>query len=328
MPRSERDEVISKLTAVMYSAMISDLVMDATLQTNYEVQKLNALCDICHTRCGTAHASSSTGPTNPPPSRPPSPSIEGKRSTPTGSVSGASTGPTNGKSDGTIYFECLGCKRQIASNRYAPHLSSCVGAGIGNRRGGSRNPVTKSKSGGDQGRSESPYLGSEGSDDSKPSTKGKGKGKAAKKDDGDFSIHRKRPGSPQATPKKLKKAKTTGSPLKNTTDMPPPASKKFSKLRESSVTRESSNAPSVGDESRMSVFSPEGTPVSPTSSADSPTATPVKVTNGKNAQKSGATNAVPSTPVAPLPPNVHDASYMLMEYDDNETGSSTDSDSE
>ena len=69
--------------------------------------------------------------------------------------------------------------------------------------------LTTQRSGGDQGRSESPYLGSEGSDDSKPSTKGKGKGKAAKKgksnsfmdllvliawtiDDGDFSIHRKR----------------------------------------------------------------------------------------------------------------------------------------
>jgi hypothetical protein len=61
----------------------------------------------------SAHASSSTGPTNTSSSRPPSPSIEGKQSTPTGSVSGASTGPTNGKSDATIYFECLGCKRQV-----------------------------------------------------------------------------------------------------------------------------------------------------------------------------------------------------------------------
>lgn len=33
-----------------FSAMISDLVMDATLQAHYEVQKLNVLCDICHTR--------------------------------------------------------------------------------------------------------------------------------------------------------------------------------------------------------------------------------------------------------------------------------------
>lgn len=141
----------------MFSAMINDLVMDATMQAHYEVQKLNVLCDVCHTRyvyfndvirivqypsdakglvsaieavaqvrlvlgmprftykpsrSHSAHASSS--PTNPSSSRPPSPSIEGKHSTPTGSVSGASTGPTNGKSDGTVYFECLGCKRQVS----------------------------------------------------------------------------------------------------------------------------------------------------------------------------------------------------------------------
>ena len=117
----------------------------------------------------SAHASTSTGSIDPSSPRPPSPSVEGKQSTPTGSASGASTGPTNGKSDGAVYFECLNCKRpvswvslclpvdsspirstksiaQIASNRYAPHLSSCMGVGNGNRRGGSRNPITKSKS--------------------------------------------------------------------------------------------------------------------------------------------------------------------------------------
>jgi hypothetical protein len=138
--------------------MISDLVMDATLQAHYEVQKLSVLCDVCHTRyvlddvihlaqyhsdanglvyaneavarvsrllrvlrfihqpshsC-SAHATGSNESANPTASRPPSPSIEGKQSTPTGSVSGASTGPTNGKSDGVVYFECLGCKRQVS----------------------------------------------------------------------------------------------------------------------------------------------------------------------------------------------------------------------
>ena len=113
----------------------------------------------------SAHASTSTGPIDPSSPRPTSPSVEGKHSTPTGS--------TNGKSDGAVYFECLNCKRQvsldllcfpvgapsptrptklgqptaqIASSRYAPHLSSCMGVGNGNRRGGSRNPITKSKS--------------------------------------------------------------------------------------------------------------------------------------------------------------------------------------
>lgn len=62
----------------------------------------------------SAHASTSTGLTNPSSPRPQSPSVEGKRSTPTGSTSGASTGPTNGKSDGAIYFECLNCKRPVS----------------------------------------------------------------------------------------------------------------------------------------------------------------------------------------------------------------------
>ena len=62
----------------------------------------------------SAHASTSTGPTIPSSPRPPSPGAEGKQSTPTGSASGASTSPTNGKSDGATYFECLNCKRQVS----------------------------------------------------------------------------------------------------------------------------------------------------------------------------------------------------------------------
>ena len=65
-------------------------------------------------RFHSAHASTSTDPTDPSSPRLPSPGAEGKRSTPTGSVSGASTGPTNGKSDGAIYFDCLNCKRQVS----------------------------------------------------------------------------------------------------------------------------------------------------------------------------------------------------------------------
>lgn len=67
-------------------------------------------------RSHSAHASTSTGPVNLPSPRPQSPSIEGKQSTPTGSTSGASTGPVNGKSDGAIYFECLNCKRQVSGS--------------------------------------------------------------------------------------------------------------------------------------------------------------------------------------------------------------------
>ena len=75
---------------------------------------------------------------------------------------GTST-PTTIK-DGNILFECTVCKRQvrsiyttspscpnihcrfkIASNRYAPHLSSCMGIGTGVRRGAARATNLKSK---------------------------------------------------------------------------------------------------------------------------------------------------------------------------------------
>lgn len=65
--------------------------------------------------------------------------------------------PTSVRADGNIYLECLNCQRQvsrndskandatltrgvskIASNRYAPHLSSCMGLGTGMRRGATR----------------------------------------------------------------------------------------------------------------------------------------------------------------------------------------------
>jgi len=41
-------------------------------------------------------------------------------------------------------LRCALCSPQIASNRYAPHLSSCIGLGTGTRRGAARGNV-KSK---------------------------------------------------------------------------------------------------------------------------------------------------------------------------------------
>lgn len=71
--------------------------------------------------------------------------------------------PTTVK-DGNILFECTVCKRQVrsisttshpchnthccpkvASNRYAPHLSSCMGIGTGVRRGAARATNLKTK---------------------------------------------------------------------------------------------------------------------------------------------------------------------------------------
>ena len=75
------------------------------------------------------------------------------------------TPPTTGTDtpNGTVYFECTVCKRevrymdnqrnccnlpldfQIASNRYAPHLSGCMGLS-NTRRGAARNANNKARS--------------------------------------------------------------------------------------------------------------------------------------------------------------------------------------
>ncbi|KAJ9102596.1 hypothetical protein QFC21_002997 [Naganishia friedmannii] len=71
--------------------------------------------------------------------------------------------------NGTIYFDCLVCSRSIASNRYAPHLASCLGLTGASRRGTSRaaavNGMNKTKLASERS-TPSPYVDfdSEGSD--------------------------------------------------------------------------------------------------------------------------------------------------------------------
>lgn len=133
----------------------------------------------------------------------------------TSEADSATATPVNGKSEGTVYFECENCKRQvslldldafmlltvsqIASNRYAPHLSSCLGLG-NSRRGAVRNATSKTKCvyrhsrrnallirsrlASEAGRSTSPYVGSDAgnvSDDGKPGLKTKTKLSKAKR---------------------------------------------------------------------------------------------------------------------------------------------------
>lgn len=150
-------------------------------------------------------------------SRQPTPSAEGKGLN--GSLNGTGTStPTSVKPDSTIYFDCQNCQRpvclpvvfyssdglffctlaQVASNRYAPHLSSCMGIGTGTRRVGNRlNAKTKyvyscvyecklliewHRTSADAGRSQSPYVvsenGAQSDGDSPNPTKGKVKAKA------------------------------------------------------------------------------------------------------------------------------------------------------
>ncbi|THH02505.1 hypothetical protein EW026_g387 [Hermanssonia centrifuga] len=88
--------------------------------------------------------------------------------------------------------------------------------GLGNsRRGAVRNATSKARLSADMGRLPSPYPGSENgniSDDSKSTSKSKGKSRFKHTDEADFSLNRKRTGSPSVSPtKKSKKQKGTSS---------------------------------------------------------------------------------------------------------------------
>ncbi|KIJ07931.1 hypothetical protein PAXINDRAFT_173195, partial [Paxillus involutus ATCC 200175] len=233
MSKSEREEVITGLAARLFAAMLDDLVMDAALPHGSGSQATSQSPDT-----GNGETSGGKNISN----------------------NGTNT-PTNIK-DGNILFECTVCKRQIASNRYAPHLSSCMGLGTGVRRGAARGTNLKTKIPIESGRSESPYLGSENGNVSDDNSNGKGKGKSKSKltDEAEFNLKRKRqPVSPQTSPvKKQKKQKTTGSPVSRlkagldgsgnqTLQVPSSQSKVPSKLRSSSTAsfldRERSSTP-------------------------------------------------------------------------------------
>ncbi|KAG9314633.1 hypothetical protein JVU11DRAFT_5438 [Chiua virens] len=275
---------------------------------------------------------------------------------------GTST-PTTVK-DGNIYFECTQCKRQIASNRYAPHLSSCMGIGTGVRRGAARATNLKAKIPVDSGRSASPYLGSENGNisDDNPNGKAKAKSKGKLADEADFNLKRKRPGSPQISPvKKPKKPKVTGtsrtdlcsshvltcigspvSRLKAGLDgaanqslqVPSSQSKVPSKLRSSSTAsfldRERSSTPG----SQSSVSTPIGTSASSAISAKSPAGTGPPKRGRPKGSKTGtgrgaaalAVQVKRPSPPRPPPPPVRIEPDYLIDVDGEETGSSTDTD--
>ncbi|EIN13596.1 hypothetical protein PUNSTDRAFT_129274 [Punctularia strigosozonata HHB-11173 SS5] len=331
--------------------MLDELIMDVVLQAHRETLRSRAVCHICHTKCGTVHVPgpSSVGTSSQarPPSRARSPSAD------------SSGGPSNGK-EGNIYLECLQCKRQIASNRYAPHLSACMGLGTGSRRAAPRNAATKVSS--DAGRAESPYLGSETgnvSDESSVTTpKSKAKSKAKRKDDAEFNLHRKRPGSPQVSPpKKSRKAKAAtaalpvvkskneserpGTPLNSLSGSQTNSQTKIpSRLRESSIAnfaesqRERSSSP--GSSSESDEEPPTATPVAsqtqttPNSFASFAAADSNGVGHLPAKRGRGRPRKVqprpPSPPRPTAPIRAPEPDYLGEGGD--ETGSSTDTDSD
>ncbi|KAJ6604436.1 hypothetical protein DFH09DRAFT_309406 [Mycena vulgaris] len=329
MVKSQKEETLSTLATRIFSAMLEDIVMDITLQSHHETARSRSICPVCKTRCSSVHtpSTSQAGSQPPLPSRPSTPAASGSVGT------GTST-PTSTKADGNLYLECVNCSRQIASNRYAPHLSSCMGLAT-TRRGAARGNAVKSSKPPSEagGRSTSPELGP--SEDG-ANSKGKGKSKTKRTDEAEFNLKRKRPESPQLTPNKKQKKSTSGSPVSrikpgaDATGVPSNAhhspSKVPSKLRDSSTASliERSATPS----SRYSSPSPDSPGSSSYNSIQSPNLTdrgngsPTKSPT-KSVARGRAPNIV-ATKRSPPRPVVDD--YLLDDGGD-ETGSSTDTDS-
>ncbi|KAF8213289.1 hypothetical protein K438DRAFT_1085209 [Mycena galopus ATCC 62051] len=314
MPKSQKEDTLSTLATRIFSAMLEDIVMDVTLQSHHETARSRSICAVCKTR--SVHAPTHSVASQPLPSRP---------STPAGNGSASAGTSTPTKSDGNLYLECVNCTRQIASNRYAPHLSACMGLAA-SRRGAARGNAVKKQPSEAEGRSTgSPETTI--SDDGSP-TKGKAKGKIKT----DLNLKRKRPDSPQLTPnKKQKKQGSAGSPvarIKSEASSTPGSalrspSKVPSKLRDSSTASvvERSASPS-------SRFSSPG-PDSPRSSSYSQQQSPSITDRGLSGSPAKSLKGHKGHNIVPpkrSPPRQVVDDYLLDDGGD-ETGSSTDTDS-
>ncbi|KAG6832222.1 hypothetical protein H0H92_004187 [Tricholoma furcatifolium] len=346
MPRSEREDVLAALSARIFSAMVSDLVMDAALQAHQEVSRSRTLCPVCNTCCSAAHApgpSSAISHSNPAVSRAgtPASTVDAKLAN---NNSGTGTNTPTSVKDGNLYMECVNCSRQIASNRPSS----------------------------DAGRSVSPPSDAGAASDGSPKGKVKAKSVSKRAEDAEFNLKRKRPASPQVSPaKNQKKQKTSGSPVSrlkaeseasihrnnvgfniivhfashelHQSHFSP--SKSQSKIP--SKLRDSSTAPRVGRSSN-STSSRESSPggFSAATPASSSFSRSPHIANKKAVKGKPKVNGVgpPKRPSPPRPPPIHVPDYSLGETDivlkcvckvvDNlvdvegeETGSSTDTDS-
>ncbi|KAH9176966.1 hypothetical protein EDB89DRAFT_1603596 [Lactarius sanguifluus] len=353
MAKAERDDALNMLASRLFAAMLDDIVVDVAMQSHQEVGRSRRKCDVCYTYCRQVHppvlanaavagASQSTLPG----SRPSTPPRDAETPATTGT-------PNSGvNKNGTVVLDCVGCGRPTPSNRYAIHLSSCISDGVGTRRAAVRNATSKSKIGSDAGRSASPYPGSENGNVSDhyapppppgPKKKGrppKNKPKApaqtvsAANDDGEPLLNRKRPGSPLSSPtKSTKKHKVSATPLArvgNSTPLGPPGAKSQSKIP--SRLRESSIA---------SFLEPEATGASPGSRSSSPgtAATPTSsifgngrangfAGGGGGGEEKRVPPRIPSPPRPPPPVTRRPETDYLVDVEGDETGSSTDTDSE
>ncbi|KAJ7071236.1 hypothetical protein C8F01DRAFT_1362978 [Mycena amicta] len=291
----------------LFAVMLEDLVMDVTLQSHREVSRSLSVCAVCQTRCSAVHV--------PPPLA--SQASPSRPSTPVPNGSGG-TGTSTPTKEGNLYLSCLVCSRQIASSRYASHLSSCLGLGT-TRRTAARGSAMKSKPSSDAGgRSTSPD--DDFSDDEKS------KGKSRTKLDGDFNLKRKRQDSPHTPNKKHKNHSASGSPVHRIKADPDFSTVLSHALASPSTNSTTSKVPSkLRDSSTASLVERSLTPSSRGYSSpppDSPGASSYSA-NGSPIKRGHAKDVAP--PKQPSPARMVNE-YFLDDSGD-ETGSSTDTDS-
>ncbi|KAH9005986.1 hypothetical protein EDB86DRAFT_2877482 [Lactarius hatsudake] len=294
MSKAERDDALNTLASRLFAAMLDDIVVDVAMQSHQEVGRSRRKCDVLHppvlANAAVAGASQSTLPG----SRPSTPPRDAETPAATGT-------PNSGvNKNGTVVLDCVGCGRPTPSNRYAIHLSSCISDGVG--------------IGSDAGRSASPYPGSE---------------------NGNVSDHYAPPPPPgpkkKGRPPKNKPKATPLARVGNSTPLGPPGAKSQSKIP--SRLRESSIA---------SFLEPEATGASPGSRSSSPgtAATPTSSIFG-NGRANGFAGGgggggeekrvpprIPSPPRPPPPVTRRPETDYLVDVEGDETGSSTDTDSE
>ncbi|KAG6911764.1 hypothetical protein DXG01_000010 [Tephrocybe rancida] len=341
--KSEREEVVAALSTRIFSAMLNDLVMDATLQAHQEVLRSRTVCPVCNTCAPSTSAAASL------PGTPASADVKGANNS-----SGTGSNTPTGVKDGNLYMECVNCSRQIASNRYAPHLSSCMGL-VSARRGATR--TNKSKPPSDAGRSPSPTSDAGAASDESPKGKAKGKATSKRADEAEFNLKRKKPASPQVSPAKNKKRqKTSGSPVSRLKAGPEPSvprhnshfSPSNSQSKIPSKLRDSSTASYMGGSS-SSTSSRDSSPggLSVATPASSSFSRSPHIPNKAIAKGKAKINGVvpPKRPSPPRPPPIHVPDYSFGEtrgpaahwfhhliftvtdVEGDETGSSTDTDS-
>ncbi|KAK4685321.1 SAGA-associated factor 11, partial [Tremellales sp. Uapishka_1] len=235
------DPEIRAVAEVIFEELLADLVLTTAISAHREVKRGQAICGICGTRCrshqplvSTNVPPSSRSSTPQPLSQPLASSSSSSSSLQNGDsrAAGFTVGPEKGTggstgigsgsgrtdASGNVFFDCLVCGRAVASTRYAPHLSSCLGFNGSTRRGASRMAAVKSRLNGNDRSSPSLYSqGSENGDSDVDSVSGAKRGRKPKNGNG------KRASSPSKSllSKKAKLSSISGSATPSHLSRPP-----------------------------------------------------------------------------------------------------------